>query len=558
MANALRTEYELLDQAESHTLWPVRLVAAIVFLNGFFAILEVLYIRFSTRLEGLLPVDYEYYGRFFGLFAGFLLIYFSGRLLARKRLAWWIAFVGSVLIVVDHGLFSRQLSALLLPGLSLVLLAFYHDEFDVLSEPASIRQGVGLLALSVLIALTYGTIGFAKLLPRDFTPPHKVTLTEGVDRTVREFTLVGNDDLVPRTAAAKWFLASLDIFGAASIVFAFLSLFRPLAYQFRILPHERQRAAELLDEYGTSSEDAFKLWPEDKSYFFGGKSFLAYRVERGVALVLGDPVGPTEQQENMIRQFRTYCHLHDWGVAFMYVAEASLRVYEEVGLKPLKIGQDAIIETDKFVSDASNNKHFRAVRNKFERLGYRFEVSMPPHSAIVQGEVANVTRSWLKTGGRVERGFAMGYHDVGYISRNTLYLLYGDDGVLAAFANSIRSYDPVQETIDLMRYRSDAETGTMDYLIFRIIEQLHERKVAEFSLGLAPLTGVGVGPERTTEERVVHYIRSLGLGGFSYEGVERFKSKFEPRWEDRYIVYERGPVGLARTAVSLGEVMRRL
>lgn len=558
MANALRTEHELLDQAETHTLWPVRLVAAIVFLNGFFAILEVLYVRFSPRLETFLPVDYEYYGRFFGLFAGFLLIYFSGRLLARKRLAWWTAFIGSSLIVIDHGLFARELSALLLPGLSLVLLAFYYDEFDVRSEPTSIRQGVGLLALSVLIALTYGTIGFAKLLPRDFKPPHKITLVEGAERTVMEFTLVGNSDLTPRTPAARWFLVSLDAFGAASIAFAFLSLFRPLAYQFRTLPHERARASEILEEFGDSSEDAFKLWPEDKTFFFGDKSFIAYRVERGVALVLGSPVGPADEAESLIRAFRSYCHLHDWGVAFMYVSEDKLEVFESSGMRHLKIGQDAIVDVDKFVREVSTNKHFRGVRNKFERLGYRFEVSLPPHSATIQGGVANVTRSWLRTSGRVERGFGMGYHDVSYLARNTLYLVYRDDGMLVAFANSIRSYDSDQETVDLMRYRREAETGAMDFLIAKIIEELHERNIAEFSLGLAPLTGVGVGPDRTTEERVINYLGNLGLGGFSYEGVGRFKSKFEPEWKPVYAVYERGPVGLARSAVALGEVMRSI
>lgn len=556
MANALRTEHELLDEAESHTLWPVRLVAAIVFLNGLFAILEVLYVRFSPRLETLLPVDYEYYGRFFGLFAGFLLIYFSGRLLARKRLAWWIAFIGSALIVIDHGLFARELSALLLPGLSLVLLAFYYDEFDVRSELASIRQGFSLLVLSVLIALTYGTIGFAKLLPRDFTPPRKITLTEAAERTVMEFTLVGNSDLTPRTPAAKWFLASLDIFGAASIAFAFLSLFRPLDYQFRMLPHERQRASDILEEYGDSSEDSFKLWPEDKSYFFAKGTFLAYRVERGVALVLGNPVGPRDERVAVIRQFRTYCHLHDWIVAFMYVGQEALKEYEEVGFKPLMIGQDAIVPVDAFFENVRGDKHFRGVRNKFARLGYKFEVALPPHSAIIQGGLANVSRSWLKTDGRIERGFGMGFHDVGYLARNTLYLVYREDDVLIAFANAIRSYDVGQETVDLIRHRKEAETGTMDYLIDQIIEYLHERGVAEFSLGLAPLTGMGVGPGRTTEERVVHYLASLGLGGFSYEGLRRFKSKFEPRWEDRYMVYERGPVGLARTAVAIGEVMR--
>jgi phosphatidylglycerol lysyltransferase len=556
MANTPRIEYELLDRAESPTNWPVQLVAAIVFLNGAFAILGVLYAGFPERLESLLPLHYEYFGRLFGLFSGFLLIYFSGRLLARKQTAWRIAFAGSLLIVLDHALFARDLAALALPSLSLALLAVYADEFKVKSETASVRQGLMLLGVSILIAVLYGTFGFARMGPRDFVPHHKITLEEGAQRTIQEFALIGNSDITPVTREAKWFLASLDIFGAASIAFAFLSLFRPLEYQYRTLPHERARARELLRLYGTSSEDMFKVWPEDKSYFFGDDSFVAYRVERGVALVLGEPIGPQQGWQELLRRFRQFCHIHGWIVALVYVPAAHVDALEDAGFKALKIGEDAIVETGSFVTEALRNKHFRAVRNKFSRLGYTFDVSQAPQANDLITQAARVSRSWLSGGGRVERGFGMGYFEHDYMQRSTLYLLYDEKRKLVAFANAIPTYNSTQETIDLMRHRRGTETGTMDYLLSCIIEHLSERGVREFSLGLAPLSGIS-GTERTTEERVVGYLSRLGLGGFSFRGLRKFKEKFQPKWQEVFLLHERGAVGLAQTAVAIGEVMRR-
>jgi phosphatidylglycerol lysyltransferase len=557
MANQLDMPVEFVDISQANTILPVRLVSAIVFLNGLFAILEVVYSRFSIRLAYLLPVDYEYYGRFFGLFAGFLLIYFSSQLLKRKQLAWWIAFVGSTLIVVDHGLFARNLTALLLPSTSLVLLAVYYDQFRVRSEPNSVKQGLKLLLLSISVALAYGTIGFTKLLPRDFTPHQNFTLWQGAVRTVREFTLIGNSDLVPRTHQAKWFLASLDSLGAFSIAIAFLSMFRPLAYRYRTLPQERRRARDVLEQYGTSSEDAFKLWPEDKSYYFlpGGEAFVAFRVARGVALVLGEPVGPIEQWGDLIAHFKQYCRVHDWLMAFIYVPKSHLKMLENAGLRPLKIGEDAVIEIDHFMMEVARNKHFRAVRNKFERLGYRFEVSEAPQTREVLSGAAVVTRSWLGNEGRSERGFGLGYHDTEYLRRSRLYLVYNEKNRLMAFANAVQSYSSKQETIDLMRQSNSAETGAMDFLILNVLEYLASTAVAEFSLGLAPMAGVGKGPERTLEERVIGYFGRIGIGGFSYSGLRRFKSKFEPRWEDRYFLCDRNPVALARAAAAISEVM---
>ncbi|MGH9956450.1 MAG: hypothetical protein ACREBC_04880, partial [Pyrinomonadaceae bacterium] len=50
-------------------------------------------------------------------------------------------------------------------------------------------------------------------------------------------------------------------------------------YRYRTLPVERLRADGILNRYGRSAVDFFKLWP-DKSYFVNDEdsSFVAYSV----------------------------------------------------------------------------------------------------------------------------------------------------------------------------------------------------------------------------------------------------------------------------------------
>ena len=548
---------KLLKYSSSRETFAIRIIAGIVFLNGIAAIFEVLFTRVSVRFEVFFPLDYEAYGRYFGLFVGFVLIYISSRLLLRKRYAWWTSVLGSLGIILAHLFYFHTEAALVLPFAALTLLALYHDEFVAESEPSTVRQGLWLLLGCFLVAILYGGIGFNRLKMRDFSPHQHFSLVQGLDRTVREFTLIGNDDLTPRTRTAKWFLNSLDLLGATSFAFAIFSIFRPLQYRYSVLPQERDRARAILEKYGRSSEDAFKLWPEDKSYFFlsDGEAFVAYMVESGSALVLGEPIGPIQQWPRLLKEFDEYCRRHDWLISMIFLLPQNLHIFEDANMRCLKIGEDAIVETDVFTSKTSRNKHFRAVRNKFVRLGYRYEVEDPPHTPELLRETARVSKSWLGSRDRRERGFALGYYDRGYLNRTKLHLLYGPDDRLVAFANEIQSYNPNQATIDLMRHTQRTETGAMDYLQMCIIEEKYAQGIAEFSLGMAPLAGLMDEKSRPIEQRFLHYIAAVGVGGFSYEGLRRYKNKFEPRWEDRYMAYASGPVGFLRSGSALNTIV---
>lgn len=543
------------DTVVSHR-WPILLIAGITFINGLFAILEIILIRFSQRLEALLPFDYEALSRNLGLFAGFALIYFSGRLLAQKRLAWYVAVIGSCVIVIANIVYAHRIDALLLPGLSLILLVAYRDQFQVESEPITTSQGLRLFLVTIVVALAYGTIGFYLLLRRDFG--YDFNLVQSFNRTLREYSLYGNTDLITRTREARWFLDSLDIFGVLTFGFAIFSLFRPLSYRYVTQPTDRAQARRILELYGKTSEDSFKLWPEDKAYFFGsdGDSFIAYRVSNGVALALGEAIGSKTALPRLVAEFAAFCRRHDWAVAYIYLYGASLPLYEATGLRSIKIGEDAIVELDNFISTTMHNKHFRSVVNKFTRLGYRFEATEPPQAPSRIRQMGDVTRSWLRQNGRTERGFALGYHDRSYLARSSVYCMYDKSGKMIAFANGIKSYNPKQATIDLMRYRYDAETGVMDYLSLCIMKHLYESGWKEFSFGLAPLSGLDDNIGRNLETRVLVRLARINFASFSFDGLRRYKNKFNPRWEPRYLAYDRGGVGLGMTALAISRLIK--
>jgi phosphatidylglycerol lysyltransferase len=337
------------------------------------------------------------------------------------------------------------------------------------------------------------------------------------------------------------------------VVFAVYSLFRPVAFRLRMLPKQRILMKSILEQYGGTSLDYFKLWP-DKSYFFSedDKCGIAYRTVGSIALCLGDPAGPADGLENVTRAFLRFCEDNGWAVAFHQARAELLPLYHRLGLQVLKIGEEAVVNLERFATDTiTHSKHMRHNRNKFEKEGYRFSRHLSPHDPALLDQVEEISREWLQLPGRRERSFSLGAFDRGYLSECPLAILQEPTGRLIAFANEIPSYRPGEATIDLMRHRLEVPNGTMDYLFTALMLALQQEGYRTFNLGMAPYAKVGDEPGAPLEERAAHQlVEHLTLFG-SYKGVWDYKSKFEPEWEERFLIYQGGPLGLVKTAVAL-------
>jgi len=264
---------------------PIRFVAFAIFFNGLLSILQVLFTRFPLhpRLYGLLmPFGLFHLSRSLTLTLGFMLIYLSFRLLQCHTIAWWFAVVASAAGMVTHLGQQELWYTAFAPAAAFMLLIIFHNRFTVKTEPRSIANGLLFMGLSLLVAVSYGTFGFWFLHKRDFSITFE--FTDALIRTLREFSLIGNSDLSPITRHARWFIDSLHVMGLVAAVFGAYSLFRPVAYRYASLPHERTLARQIVEQSGHSSYDFFKTWP-DKVFFFSKtqKSFIAYKVLSGVA-----------------------------------------------------------------------------------------------------------------------------------------------------------------------------------------------------------------------------------------------------------------------------------
>ncbi len=535
--------------------WPVWLVSISALLNGLLNILLVFLVQFPDNpdLGRLTPFGFYRFSSWLSVGIGFLLVYLSLNLLQRRRVAWWLAAIGSGINILIHLANSQLWPAVIVPITTFSLLVAFRRRFTVRSERRNITRGLLLMVFALLFATAYGTIGFLLLSPNDFGI--SFTPVQALIWTLREFVLIGNENLVSQTTFAQWFIISIRIVGILAFVFAFYSIFRPIAYRFSFLPYQNIVAGSIRDRYARFSYDYFKVWP-DKSYYFSasGRAFIAYRVEWNIAVCLGDPVGPDTEIEETIRQFIKYCRDNGWSTAFMF--PELLPLYRNVGLHLLKIGEEGIVDLERFKAETYRKKYFRHIRNRFGNPGYRFVRYKPPQENQLMDEIEAISRQWLNLPGHHEFGFVQGTFNRDYLRNMAISVMRNSEGQAVAFVNEVPSYRSGEINFDLMRHIPGVPNGTMDYIFMNLMLALREEGYRKFALGVAPFAGIGKGPGASLTEKAIHQLQHFDWLAHS-RGIFQYKLKFEPDWEDRYVAYQGGPFSLVKVALAITRAVDR-
>jgi len=167
-----------------------------------------------------------------------------------------------------------------------------------------------------------------------------------------------------------------------------------------------------------------------------------------------------------------------------------------------------------------------------------------------------ISDDWLRRKNTREKGFSLGFFDRDYVRQFPAALvrqqkeLAGQQGTIVAFANVLRGGDKEELSIDLIRFVDEAPGGTMDYLFAQLMLRGHAEGYRWFNLGMAPLAGLEAHPLAPAWHRVGNFIFRHGEHFYNFEGLRRYKAKFEPVWEPRYLV-ARGGIALPRVLVDI-------
>jgi lysyl-tRNA synthetase class 2 len=467
----------------------------------------------TDLIRGVLPPGVPGAARTIALALGLGLIWVARGLARRKRRAWWLALAIVAASAVAHlakGLdFEESVTHLLL--LAALIRARRH--FVAPGDPATIRPLIQV-AVALVVCVPLATI---------YALDH-----DAFSERIEEALLIVIAGLGVR---ALWLL------------------FRPSKAE-PTEPDERLRAEALVRESGSDSLAYFAL-RSDKNYFFSvsGKSFLAYRVIAGTALIAGDPIGERAELSELVAEFRRVAHAKGWRVAVAGASSETLEEYAALGFKSIYLGDEAVIAPADFSLDGRAIRKVRQSVSRLEKSGYEVRVlSTADTTPELRRQVCAVSREWR--GNWPERGFTMAMDALFAYPDTVLAVAVSPDGAVGGFLQLVPSPASDGYSLASMRRRRDTPNGLMEYLITETLAWARAHDVTEVSLNFAVFAdflrddGDAAWPSRAFRQLLLKADRL-----FQIERLHSFNRKFFPNWRRRYFCFERwGDLPLAGLA----------
>jgi phosphatidylglycerol lysyltransferase len=285
----------------------------------------------------------------------------------------------------------------------------------------------------------------------------------------------------------------------------------------------------------------------DKSFLFSesGRTFLMYGVQGRSWIAMGEPVGLRDERLELVWGFRELCDAFGGRTVFYEIGPELMPELVELGLTFYKIGEQAYVPLAGFGLEGSARAPLRHSWRRAQRDGASFEIAGPERFDELLPELRAISDSWLQTKTAREKGFSLGRFDPAYLRHFPIGLVR-KEGEIVAFANLWTTAGRQEISIDLMRYREGVLRDVMDYLFVELLLWAKAGGYARFDLGMAPLSGLQRRALSPLWVRAGALLFQYGEQFYNFEGLRRYKDKFRPVWEPRYLA---APGGLALAAV---------
>ena len=478
----------------------------------------------------------------------FVLALLAAALTARKRIAWWLLLGNMVLFAVlnvadiaDGGntpaeSFGENLG-FAVHVIGAVLLILGYREFWAKVRRGALFKAAAVLVVGWMIGILLSW-GLVNAFPGNLTPDHRFLY---VANRVVGFAIADSSLFTGRPHV--FLNAIFGLFGALALIVAAIVLFQSQRADNALTGQDESAIRGLLELWGQNDSLGYFATRRDKSVVFAhsGRAAITYRVEIGVCLASGDPVGDPRAWPQAIDAWLRLSESYGWAPGVMGASSQGAKAYREAGLNALELGDEAILRPSDYKLSGPEMRGVRQAVQRARRAGltvrFRRHRDIPPEemaATIVRAD------SWRDT--ETERGFSMALGRLGDPADSDCLLVEAidrDEQVVAML--SLVPWGNTGVSLDLMRRSPKSPNGTIELMVSELALNAESLGIIRISLNFAVFRSaleqgaqLGAGPvARLWRGLLVFFSRWWQL-----ETLYRSNMKYQPEWVPRYACYE--------------------
>jgi len=487
-------------------------------------------------LRDLLPLPVIELSHFLGSLAGCGMVLLGRALQRRIDAAYWLMVVLLSLGIASSLAKGFDYEEAIVLALMLAALAPCHREFHRRASVFAPRMTAEWIA-AVLVVVA-GTVWLGV-----FAHKH----LEYSSDLWWQFAFSGS--------APRFLRASVGVV-ALALVFSAISLLKPVKRRGPLPGAEEAALVEAIVAGSERTGSQFALLG-DKHFLISdsGSAFIMYGVADRFWVTMGDPVGPDSEWADLIWSFCEQARRQGGWPVFYQVRPERLHLYSDVGLALFKFGEEAHVDLTTFSLEGRAHKSARNLLSKLEREGCSFEIVPREAVTALMPELKAISDDWLARKNTREKSFSLGFFDERYLARFP-HAVIRKEGRILAFANILESARKQELSVDLMRYAADAPDSSMDFLFFNLLQWGASQGFKGFNFGMAPLAGIQAGVSASLWNRMAALVYHHSEHFYNFQGLRRYKDKFHPMWEPRYIASPGGLV-FPRALAAIARLVNR-